>query len=167
MSRVKIVIDRVPGVMKAIDGLGSQRVMVGVPSTTAGRTTDDEGNKLPITNAALGYVHENGVPELNIPARPFLIPGVQSAQSEIVARLKQAGRYALDGKPDAAQKALAAVGQVGANAVQAKITDGPFVPLAPATLAARKARGRTGDRPLIDTGQLRRSITWVLRKAKK
>lgn len=152
-----------PGLHKALKVLGERRVLVGVPSKTAGRKEDDEGNPLPITNAALGYIHENGVPELNIPARPFLVPGVASASKVIQSRLKQAGRYTLDGKPDAADKALIATGIVAAQAVQKKITDGPFVPLAPRTLAQRKAKGRTGEKPLIDTGQLRRAITYVVR----
>jgi hypothetical protein len=32
-------------------------------------------------------------------------------------------------------------------------------------LRARRARGRTGDVPLVDTGELRNSITYVIRKA--
>jgi hypothetical protein len=34
--------------------------------------------------------------------------------------------------------------------------------LAERTLAARKARGRTGEKPLIDTGQLRNAVTFVV-----
>jgi hypothetical protein len=68
------------------------------------------------------------------------------------------------------------------NAVRTKITDGPFAPLADSTLRARARRGRKGAvaelksraqgnapnnanaKPLIDTGQLRKSITYVVRK---
>jgi hypothetical protein len=32
------------------------------------------------------------------------------------------------------------------------------------TLERRRAKGRTGTKPLIDTGQLRNAITYVLRK---
>jgi hypothetical protein len=49
--------------------------------------------------------------------------------------------------------------------VRAFITAGQgFAPLAAATLAARRRKGRTGTKPLIDTGQLRRAITYVLRR---
>ncbi len=54
-------------------------------------------------------------------------------------------------------------GLMGQDAVRGKITSGPFVPLAPATLRARKAKGRTGEKPLIDTGQLRAAYTYVIR----
>ena len=72
--------------------------------------------------------------------------------------------------------------------MRAKIMDGPFVPLAPATILARLRRGRpgrinssiygrgaiasdehdaaTGMRPLVDTGALRNSINYVIRTVK-
>ena len=35
--------------------------------------------------------------------------------------------------------------------------------LAPVTLAQRRRRGRTGEKPLIDTAQMQRSVTHVVR----
>ena len=55
------------------------------------------------------------------------------------------------------------IGLQGADAVRAKITSGPFVPLAPKTLAKRRAKGRKGDKPLIDTGALQRAYTYAIR----
>src|SRR5260363_213287 len=67
----------------------------------------------------------------------------------------------------------------------AKMTEGPFKPRAESTLQARARRGRIGAaielerrrrghtpenanaKPLIDTGQLRKSITYVVRKKSK
>ena len=70
---------------------------------------------------------------------------------------------ALKGDADAGDKALHSAGLIAQNAVRNKITEGPFVPLAPMTLAKRKARGRTGEKPLIDSGAYRNAQTYVIR----
>jgi hypothetical protein len=160
-SGIVIVKDKTLAVAASIKALANQQVLVGVPSSTAGRTD------VPITNAVIGYLMEHGSPSQNLPARPFLVPGVRNAMPDVRKRLRAAATTALSGRPDAVDKALHAVGLVAVNSVRKKITDGPFMPLAPSTIAQRQARGRTGDRPLIDTGQLRQSITYVIRKRGK
>jgi hypothetical protein len=155
---VRIVKDRVGAVLKGVRDLTSKEVLVGIPSTTAGRTDT------PINNAEIGYLMETGSPAQNIPERPFLVPGVESASKQFVPHLKAAGLSALEGKSEMIQRDFDRAGMVAANSVKAKITEGPFTPLSPKTLAKRRAKGRTGERPLIDTGQLRRSVTHVVRK---
>lgn len=162
---VKMTVDKRAEIYKAIEEMSNKRAMVGVPAQDALRRPEP-GQKSDINNAALAYIHENGAPEAHIPPRPFLIPGVKSIQGEIERRLNTTAQAALQGKPAAVDKGLNAVGLVAQAAVRAKITDGPFTPLAPRTLAARKARGRTGTKPLIDTGQLRNAITYVIRKVR-
>ena len=156
-----IVIDRVDDVVKSVRALGTQRTLVGIPSSTAGR------RDVPITNAAIGYIHEFGAPEENIPPRPFLIPGVASAMDRIRKMLGTAARQAVSGNRQALDRALHAIGLVAVSAVRKKITDGPFAPLAESTLASRRARGVTRTKPLIDTGQLRQGITYVIRRRGK
>lgn len=51
------------------------------------------------------------------------------------------------------------MGNVLEGDVKAKITDGPFTPNAPATI-----RQKGSARPLIDTGRMRQSIRYVVRK---
>lgn len=155
---VKITKDRVPDILRAIKDLTSKEVLVGIPDTDAGR---DEGA---ISNAEIGYLMETGSPAQNIPERPHLVPGVESAREKIEKRLKAGAQAALSGKASDVDATLTAVGITAENAVKAKITDGPFTPLSPKTLAKRRARGRTGEKPLIDTGQYRRAITHVVRK---
>src|SRR5882724_12416208 len=70
---VDVTVDKVKEVQLAIRALANTRVMVGIPSDKAAR-------KGKINNAQLGYIHEFGAPEVNIPPRPFLVPGVQGAQ---------------------------------------------------------------------------------------
>lgn len=164
-KNVKVVIDKVPKVIAGIEALVGQRVMVGYPAANAERQ-DQDGHHGDITNAALGYIHEHGAPEANIPARPHLEPGIKGDMAFVEAQFRMAATKALDGNPAAATAHFEAAGIHAADAVKMKIVDGPFVALAPSTIAARERRGRSGEmRPLIDTGQLRRAVNWVLRRA--
>lgn len=155
---VKITKDRVPAMLKAIKDLTALEVLIGIPDANAGR---DEGA---ISNAEIGYLMETGSPAQNIPERPFLVPGVESVRDKVAKRMRAGAESALDGRQADVDSTLTSVGITAENAVKAKITDGPFVPLSPRTLAKRRARGRTGEKPLIDTGQLRRAVTHVVRK---
>jgi len=114
--------------------------------------------------AAAGYCFHNfGMPSKNIPQRQFLEPGIKNADDAISVRMAKAGQGALDGKEEEVLNNMNAVGVIAASSVKSKITAGPFVPLGESTLAARRRRGRTGTKPLIDTGQLRNSISYVIR----
>lgn len=147
---------------KALEFLLKREILVGIPAANAARDPEP-GETTAATNALIGYVMEYGSPAKNIPARPFLHPGVANAREGIELHMKKAGQLALRGKQDEIGQELEKVGLIAATSVQRKITDGPFQPLKPTTLAARRRRGRTGDRPLIDTGQLRRAITYIVR----
>lgn len=147
---------------KALDGLLKREVLVGIPSSNAARDPEP-GETTAATNALIGYVMEYGSPAKNIPARPFLHPGIANAKDDIAKHFKKAAQLALTGKADEIGQELEKIGLIAQVSVQKKITDGPFEPLKPATLAARVRRGRTGTTPLIDTGQLRRAITYVVR----
>jgi len=189
-SSVKITKDALPELLRAIKRLTAQEVLVGIPDKNADRPADPD-DPSPPTNATLGYIHEFGVPEQNIPARPFLMPGIAAASDDIIKRMRDGGKAVLRGQPDAVEKAMSKVGLAASNSVKEKITDGPFAPLSLRTIEARanrggKGKGRKGARqyvklmeegvpldvlngadlvrPLIDTGKLRQSITYVVRK---
>jgi hypothetical protein len=53
-------------------GLASTEVLVGFPEDTTERDKegDDPARERGITNAALGYIHDQGVPEVGIPSSP-------------------------------------------------------------------------------------------------
>lgn len=157
--------DRTPDLVKAVKSLTQRHVLVGVPAAGKERAKapGDENEDGGLTNAQIGYIMEYGAPEANIPPRPHLIPGVESVRAEVAERYKAAGEKALSGDVEAVNKAHHAVGLLGQNAVRARITSGPFVPLSPRTIAERKKRGRKGKKPLIDTGQYRRAHTYVVR----
>jgi hypothetical protein len=182
---IKITIDKLGDVIKAISELAGKDVLVGIPDSAPERTDT------PITNAQIGYVMETGSPANNLPARPFLIPGVASVQSRCADRLQKGATAALSGNLAGANAQLTAAGLIAKNAVKLKINEGPFAPLSPRTIAQRKnsrqtksmrkaekdyfkhlAAGKTeqeaqdaaGIKPLINTGSLRNAVTFVVRK---
>lgn len=144
---------------EAFHRLTQKDVMVGIPNDTKSREEADELN-----NAEIGYIMEHGAPEANIPARPFLIPGVEACKDKVVTQLKLGAQRSMKGQTDAADQALNRAGMVAQNSVRATINEGIAPALAPSTLAARKRASYKGTKPLIRTGQLRNSITYVLRE---
>ena len=160
---VTVTEDRVADVLRAVQELTGTRVLAGIPASGAAREPEP-GEKSAPNNALLGYLAEFGEPARNVPARPHLLPGIESVMPDIIQRMKAAGQAALSGKKTAVQAQFTAVGLLAQNGIRAYITDATFAPLAPRTLEQRKRRGRTGDKPLLDTGQLRRAYTYVIEK---
>jgi hypothetical protein len=179
LTHVSVVLDKTHDLLKALDELVNKSVFVGIPSTRLARKPVEGETDQP-NNAVIGYTMENGDGARNIPPRPFLVPGVKSVQPDVVKRLREIGKVALDGDLNKMRSLREQLGLFTARAVQQKITDGPFTPLADATVEARARRGRKGAkkelarraaglpagtdlvRPLIDTGQLRRAVTYVI-----
>lgn len=151
--------DRLKEVLESISGLVDKQVLVGIPDSAPERKDD-----VPLSNAAIGYIQETGSPANNLPARPFLVPGVASAQEKTLPQMQKAVEAALDGDLPRAEKRMASAGLAAQNSVRARINSGISPQLKESTLAARRRRGRTGTVPLIDTGQLRNAVTYVIRK---
>lgn len=162
MRGVTIKKDITKQVLKALNNLTKKQVLVGIPAANADREPEP-GEPPGITNAVIGYLMENGSPAANIPARPHLVPGIESIEPEIARRYRVGAQAVLDGKTDSLDDTHAAVGLLAVAAVQRKIDSVIPPPLSPRTLAARRARGRTGETPLIDTGQYRRAQNYVIR----
>ncbi|SEI98862.1 hypothetical protein SAMN04244579_02714 [Azotobacter beijerinckii] len=185
---VKVTRDNVAMVLESIKQLAGQEVLVGIPATQAERS---DGDSSPLNNAQLVYIHENGSPARNIPARPFLVPGIDEQLQSIRPHLQKAASAAMDGNADRVQVELNAAGLIAADGARHKINFGDFEPLSPETVrnrhrsrgtqsmreaerqyldliaqgsAPEQAQSETGIRPLINTGQLRNSITYVIRK---
>lgn len=182
-------------IVDALDRLASLEVLVGFPEDTTRRDDSPEDPDAGLTNAALGYIHDNGAPEANIPARPFMNEGIQRAAPRLEKVFKTMGNDVL-----AAQKGSRAdivgslakidqgyhkAGLIAQASIRAVINEGIDPPLADATLRARAARGRKGAKqelenrskgepagkalakPLVDTGQLRNAVNYVIRNRKK
>lgn len=180
-------LDNTAKFFRAIDALTGTRVMVGVPEDKTQRK-DSSG----ITNSQLAYIHEHGEPTAHIPARPFMIPGVERVRGDTVNLLKIAAEKALDGDPAAVERQLHRVGLVNQASIRGVITEGIPPPLAASTIAGRIRRVKGKKRrasiqsaldvgtpasrqggveglftPLVLSGQLRNAITYVLRKVGK
>jgi len=91
-----------------------------------------------------------------IPARPWLIPGVQSATADIVDTIADALESGIT--PD---QTLNQIGAIAAGATQQYITDLRTPPNAPYTIEKKGS-----DNPLIDTGSMRASVTWKVTSEK-
>ncbi len=154
-SGLETLHDGLPDLLRRMAAVAQRDVLVGIP---AGEQRDDGP-----TNAEIGYQNEFGSPANNIPARPHLIPGVAAVQDKAVARLTQAASAAATGRMSDAERHLHAAGLIAQSSVRRTLTTAAYRPLSERTLAERRARGRTGTKPLIDTGQYRNSITYVVR----
>ena len=168
-SGVKTIKDMTPEVLEAIRRLANTRVMVGIPAENAFRDPEPGETATPPNNAELGYINEFGEPAMNIPPRPFLVPAMTEIQPEIISRLNKAADTALAGRQEGVTKALMALGMRCASAVQLKITNGPFKPLAEYTIWKRQHRKppRMGTKPLMDLGHMRRAVTFAIRNIGK
>lgn len=168
-SGMRVTVDRMKEVLNIIQEFESTIVLVGIPSEEAGR---GEGA---VTNTELGRIHEYGAPAAGIPPRPFLEPGVSDARDEAAALFAEGASAALDGDRSAMRRSLSRAGEVAVKTVQARFNNNNWAPLTEAALRSRarrhkylkkKGKLQANAQPLIDTGKLRRSITYVLRKVK-
>lgn len=151
----------------------------------------DEGKKRAfhgIWNADLAAIHENGAPARRIPARPFIRPGIERVKP-LLAQLAAKGAEAMAAggslRPYAEQAGLEAQ-----KSIRAVFRDNNWAPLKPRTMINRaykrvkKRRTRRGQdttdrrkmsklvakelaamgamRALIDSGQLRQAIDYVV-----
>lgn len=183
-----VVKDNSKRVLDGIKSLQNLDVLVGIPGDSSpGEHGPQTGSNLRVdamegagrvfsdmTNALLGIIHEFGAPEMNIPPRAFLSTGVRNEKKSITKYLGIAAKAAMAGDKMRVIRALNSAGIVGMNGAKRKITLGPFEPLKPGTIAARRRRSdgssyrrkatKASDvTPLIDTGQLRNALTYVLR----
>jgi hypothetical protein len=136
-------------IFKAIREALKLEVLVGIPDTAAERKPEPGQKGTPPSNAVIGYLMEYGDAQMNLPARPFLLPGVQSMQGTVPATLAKGIEGVFLGKADAYKKALDQVGLAAQVAVKAKMIDGGFAPLSDRTIEAHARRKNA------DTGKLK------------
>lgn len=146
-------IDKTGQVFASLAALQQKDVLAGIPQATSSR--EGEGPN----NAELGYVLANGSPANHIPPRPFLQPAIESNVDQISAQQAKVVQDALDGKP--VDGDMQKLGLLAQSKIKSWFTDprNNWAPNAPATIARKGS-----DRPLIDTGALRNSISYVVRQ---
>lgn len=185
-GNLKVTQDNLAQLQADLEALADLDILVGWPDeTTDDRDGTGEGEKAPITNAALAYIHDNGAPEVNIPARPFMKPAIDGDEARITAQLMRVARMVVAPakkmqRADILTQAHA-VGLAAERAIKAKINEGVPPPLSEYTLRQRAAKGRKGAqqeldqraqglppgtdlaKPLVDTGAMRNACTHVIR----
>ena len=143
----------------ALYELENTLVLVGIPEDEAAR---QDGH---ISNAALLYIHSNGSPLNGIPARPVIEPALEDNKERLGEIMGKATKAAMAGDTTGMRQNLEKAGMAGQSAAKDWFTNpsNNFAPLQEETRRRKEQRGSTVERPLIDTSELRNSITYVLR----
>lgn len=141
----------VQGLLERIAALGEPKVYVGIPSSENARVGATN-------NATIAAVHELSAPSRGIPARPFLIPTIKNNADKYVQLMAQGFKTALQDKSKA-DEVYEKIGLVASNDVKDYIVSGNFVPLKESTIDRKGS-----SKPLLDTGELRNSISYEVGK---
>lgn len=143
--------------VERVGSLSKAAVKVGVladKGDEAKRVADEEPTAVSVTVLEVATIHEFGAPAANIPARSFLRATVDEQSSSIRADQHKLAIAVLSGKLDM-RRALDQLGARVAAKIQQKIARGIEPALQPRTIARKGS-----SKPLVDTGQLRQSVTW-------
>lgn len=149
---------------KIVAGFKSDNVLVGIPETTTTRKDDNS-----INNATILAINVFGSPINNIPPRDVMTSGIANAKEEIAEQYKKAAIGALSTGFSAVEVYYNRAGIIASNSIKKAINDQDWKQVgnnagpAESTLAARKAKGFSGTKSLIVTGQLRNAITYVVK----
>ena len=111
-----------------------------------------------ITVFQIGMIHEFGVPEKNIPRRSFIRVPIENNIKEIT-KLIENNHKLVSENAMSAKVALDRIGIKAQNTIKESFRNNDWKPLKRATI---KRKG--SSRPLIDTGQLIGSISYIVEK---
>ena len=176
---------------KSIELLEKSRVYVGIPAETASRDDGNDINNAellyiqthgvrkksmreemqplnegkPYSKAYEMYIKSHGSPLWHIPPRPVIEPAINNNKKEIAERLITAYGKAMENiyagnSMQTAMQHLEAVGMYAQNIVRAWFTNpnNGWASNSPLTIAKKGS-----SNPLIDTGEMRKSITYVVK----
>lgn len=107
------------------------------------------------------YIHAHGSPLWKTPPRPIIEPAIEDDKEEISRLLGEALKAIMNNDMDQADKYLALAGMEAQAASQEWFTNpkNGWAPNSPLTVDKKGS-----DKPNIDSGNLRGSITYVVRK---
>lgn len=175
------------GLVKRLQGLQKRQIQVGIPQQTSSRK--EEG----INNAELLYIHTHGTrrkamrkemqegmdrglkysdafslyiqshgsPLWHSPPRPVLEPAIKANKEKIALQFSKIIKATADGNADAMERAITSTGITAQNACRSWFKDprNGWPRNDPKTV---KLKG--SDKPLVDSGELRDSIVYVVRE---
>ena len=162
MAKHKDYLKEVSKYTKELEKLAGSEVVVGIPESKNSKYESEDNTN--ITMAELGAIHEYGVPESGIPQRSFLRVPLQTNADKLLKTIDNDLKFS---KTNTNQ----ALGKLGAGGLSVVLEafkssgSGTWLKLSDKTKAKRKKKG-IGAKPLIDTGQLRQSITFEVRDVK-
>lgn len=188
-GKVRVIsgVDRMADLQKQIAALAKKEVLVGIPQEESTRENTDK-----INNAELLYIHSHGVrqtqmrqemqkkidkgmmysaahslyiqehgsPLWQVPPRPVLEPAIEDKKEIIGRQLGKVSAAALDGDTVRTEAELNRTGMLGEAAAKGWFED-PKNGWPENSEVTIKAKG--SDKPLVDTNQMRKAITYVLR----
>lgn len=144
-------IDRDFGLEKIFKTLGS----LGQKTLKVGIQDDGELSKNQERISQIAYKNEYGI---GVPARPAHRKAYDENQSKLDSLLKRLTLGVLENKIDE-EKLLKILGETHQGFVREMITNLRQPPNSPLTIKLKKS-----DNPLIDTGQTRQSVRWIIEK---
>lgn len=153
-NEMKLNLDGMEHLYHLLESAGAKYVKVGVLGSTNQRV---EGQK---TNAEIGFIQEFGrYSAPKIPARSFLRVPLRTHIRKKLQKSKEFSKENVEkaikqGKADILLKKLGALGEQIVLEAFDTSGDGKWEPNAAITVALKGS-----DKPLIDTGELRKSIT--------
>lgn len=108
------------------------------------------------------FIMSHGSPAYRIPPRPIIEPAIEANSEKINEKLLKSLKSFLNFDLEQGVNELKKTGMFAQNKVRSWFTDSRngWPPNSPLTIKAKKGK----DRPLIDTGELRKSITYVVKK---
>lgn len=134
--------------MKQLKELAELEVCVGYQH---GQASEDDGTDI------CDVAAWNELGTVNMPSRPFMRKSVDENLEKINGFMQSKKEDILNGAT--AEQVLKEIGIFQKDLIQEKITEGSFVPNAASTVAAKGS-----SKPLIDTGRMRQSVNYVIRK---
>lgn len=105
--------------------------------------------------AEIAAYNEYGTSDM--PARPFMQQSWENHEADLKKVCQQANNIIANG--GTAEEACKVIGVAGVGFIQQGIVEGVFEPNAPSTVAKKGSA-----QPLIDTGHMRQSVNYVVKK---
>lgn len=133
---------------KMLKELADKQVRVGFQR---GEATEEDGTDV------CDVAAWNELGTVNMPSRPFLRKSVDENAGKINNFLQSTKADLLRGV--SAEQVLKEIGMFQKDLIQEKITEGSYAPNAVSTV---KRKG--SSKPLIDTGRMRQSVNYVIKK---
>lgn len=145
--------------------ISEHELLVGIPEAEPSNKRKMVAGTVAPTNAELLHIHTNGSKPNNIPARPVIEPAISNGRDKISSSMDSIIKSIRGSDQSEAIVKLQKLGLRVQNMCRAWFTNplNGWEPNSQATIERKLRKGSTNPRPLIDTNQLRKSITYVIK----